>query len=308
MDQPATFGRTIQLFLVDGSPGGLLIATLHGWTGAVLVASQLHFSALTARREVDRTGIYILYGPDPNDPLKMRAYVGEADSVKTRIVQSAGERSFWETAVVVTTSDDALSKGHVRYLEARLIEIAAEAGRVVLDNAQEPSSDKRRLPEADRANMEAFLANLRTVLPVVGLDLLKARPTATVVAPPASSSVPSGPGVTFEIRHKSGVSATATEQDDEFIVLAGSEALKDTGHAQRSYGRLKQELVDDGVLSDAGADRYRFTRAYSFRSPSAAAAVVLDRNSNGRIEWKVKGSQQSYHDWQQAESVRAEMG
>ena len=69
------FGRTIQLFLVDGSPGGLLIATLHGWTGAVLVASQLHFNALTARREVDRTGICILYGPDPDDPLPMRAYM-----------------------------------------------------------------------------------------------------------------------------------------------------------------------------------------------------------------------------------------
>ena len=304
MDQLATFGRTIQLFLVDGSPGGLLIATLHGWTGAVLVASQLHFSALTARREVDRTGIYILYGPDPNDPLKMRAYVGEADSVKTRIVQSAGERSFWETAVVVTTSDDALSKGHVRYLEARLIEIAAEAGRVVLDNAQEPSSDKRRLPEADRANMEAFLANLRTVLPVVGLDLLKARPIVALAT--ATSTVapsPSGTGATFEIRHKSGVSASATEQDDEFIVLAGSEALKDTGYAGTSYGRLKQELVADGVLSDAGLDRYRFTRAYPFRSPSAAEEVVLDRNSNGRIEWKVKGSQQSYHDWQQVQSV-----
>ena len=227
--------------------------------------------------------------------------------MKSRIAQSAAERGFWETAVVVTTSDDALSKGHVRYLEARLSEIAGDAGRVVLDNVQEPSADKRRLPEADRANMGVFLANLRTVLPVVGLELLKPRPAVVVgTATLVTSHSPSEAGMTFEIRHKSGVSASATEQDDEFIVLAGSEALKDTGSSQPSYGRLKQELVDDGVLSDAGSDRYRFTQAYTFRSPSAAAAVILDRNSNGRIEWKVRGSQQSYHDWQQARSGSCE--
>ena len=131
MTPPETFGRTIQLFLVDGSPNGLMIASIHGWTGAVLVASQSTFGALTARPEVDRTGVYILYGPDPDDALKMRAYIGEADSVKSRVGTSAGERGFWETAVVVTTSDDALTKGHVRYLEARLIESARAA--VVLD-------------------------------------------------------------------------------------------------------------------------------------------------------------------------------
>ncbi len=64
---PEAFGRTIQLFLVDGTPGGVIIASIHGWTGSVLVASQSTFGSLLARPEVDRTGIYILYGPDPQD-------------------------------------------------------------------------------------------------------------------------------------------------------------------------------------------------------------------------------------------------
>lgn len=305
MEAPTTFGRTIQLFLVDGSPSGLMIATIHGWTGAVLVASQSTFGSLTARPEADRTGIYVLYGPDPSDPLKMRAYIGEADSVKSRVAQSAAERGFWETAVVVTTSDDALSKGHVRYLEARLIEIANMAGRVVLDNAQEPAADKRRLPEADKANMEAFLANLKTILPVVGLDLLKARPVITAPQAHTHLTDPSRTNVTFEIRHRSGVTAEAVEDGNEFIVLEGSQTLRDTSYSQTSYGRLKAELVAEGVLAASDSGRYVFTKAYSFSNPSAAAAVVLDRNSNGRIEWKVQGSQQSYHDWQQAQSLLA---
>lgn len=138
------FGRTIQLFLVDDTPTGLIIASIHGWTGSVLVSTQSTFGRLLQRPEVDRTGIYLLYGPDPNDSLRMRVYIGEADSVRDRIGDSAGKRGFWEAAVVVTTSDEALTKGHIRYLEARLIEMTKDAGRVLLDNSQMPDADRRR--------------------------------------------------------------------------------------------------------------------------------------------------------------------
>jgi hypothetical protein len=294
-----TFGRTIQLFLVDGVPGGLIIASIHGWTGSVLVASQSTFGSLLARPEVDRTGVYILYGPDPQDPLGMRAYIGEADSVGERIDKSASERGFWETAIVVTTSDEALTKGHVRYLEARLIEVASNAGRVALDNGQEPAPDRRRLPEADKANMEAFLANLKVMLPVVGLDLLKPRLVAT-----KSESIQTG-ATRFEMRHKSGIRATAIEQDGEFVVLAGSQALKDTGHSMLSYATLKAELIAKIILTLAG-NIYEFGQSHPFKSPSAAAAVVLDRNSNGRLEWKVVGSKLTYHEWQEQKARSSE--
>jgi hypothetical protein len=302
---PEVFGRSIQLFLVDGTPNGLTIASIHGWTGSVLVATQSTFPKLVARPEADRTGVYILFGPDPKDALSMRAYIGEADSVRDRIGQSAGERGFWETAVVITTSDEALTKGHVRYLEARLIEMAKSAGRVLLDNGQVPSADKRRLPEADRANMETFLANLKVILPVVGLDLLKPRPTAATSS--ATSAAIAGE-VRFEIRHKSGVKATGVEEEGEFVVLQGSEALKDAGYqGTNAYGELKQELITQEVLvSSADGKHYDFGRPYAFKSPSAAAAVVLDRNANGRTEWKVVGSKQTYHEWQEDKARVAE--
>jgi hypothetical protein len=304
-DDTTNFGRTIQLFLVDGMPTGLIIASIHGWTGSVLVASQSTFGRLLARPEVRRTGVYILYGPDPKDALGMRAYIGEADSVRDRIDQSAKERGFWETAIVITTSDEALTKGHVRYLEARLIDITRTAGRVTLDNNQEPSAERRRLPEADRANMEAFLANLKVILPVVGLDLLKPRPKIVADAP---TPVDPTPGTAqFEIRHKSGVHALAVEQDGEFVVLAGSQALKDAGYAQNTYAELKAELVAKTVLAATKSnDTYEFKQAYAFKSPSAAAAIVLDRNSNGRTEWKLKDSKLTYHEWQ--EEKAKEMG
>lgn len=300
-----TFGRTIQLFLVDGKPTGLRKATIHGWTGVVLVSSQSTFAKLTERDEVDRTGIYILTGPDPEKEGMTRVYIGSANSVRERIKQSAEKREFWETAIAVTTSDDDLSKGHAEYLEARLIQITAQAGRVTLDNGTQPDTSRRRLPEADVANMEQFLANLRIILPVVGLDMLKPQPRAvTQTAKPVEERTTGE--VQFEIRHKSGVQATAVEEEGEFIVLEGSEALTGTGYVQQSYGGLKEQLVVDGVLVPHGTDKLRFAKPWPFNSPSAAAAVVLDRNSNGRIEWKVKDSKQSYHDWQQVQAAQKE--
>jgi len=291
------YGRSIQLYLVDGTPNGLIIASIHGWTGTVLVSSQATFPKLLARPEVDRTGLYILFGLDPANPLSMRAYIGEADSVKDRIVNSAAERGFWETALVITTSDEALTKGHVRYLEARLINAAETAGRVLIDNLQKPSADKRRLPEADRANMEAFLANLRVLLPVVGLELLKPRAATSI-----SSAMDIKVGqATFELRHWSEVRATGIEEDGEFIVLQGSQALKNGGYqSANSYGELKQELISQAILTSSEDEKfYMFARPYAFKSPSAAAAVVLDRNANGRQEWKVIGTKLTYHQWQQ---------
>jgi len=299
------FGRTIQLFLVDGKPTGLRKATIHGWTGLLFVSGASAFGDLTAREEVDRTGVYILSGPDPEKAGGTRAYVGSGNSVAERVKQSALKREFWETAITVTTSDDDLSKGHAEYLEARLIELTSQASRVTLDNGTQPDTSRRRLPEADVANMEQFLANLRIILPVIGLDMLKPQPRAVTQTTKPVEERTTG-DVQFEIRHKSGVQATAVEEDGEFIVLEGSEALTGTGYVQQSYGGLKEKLIGDGVLIPHATDKLRFAKPWSFNSPSAAAAVVLDRNSNGRIEWKVKGSKQTYHDWQQAQAARQE--
>lgn len=301
-----TFGRTIQLFLVDGTPTGLRKVTIHGWTGLSFVATASTFASLTARAEVDRTGIYILSGPDPDRIGETRVYIGSANSVRERIKQSAIQRDFWETAITVTTSDDDLSKGHAEYLEARLIELTAEAGRVSMDNGTNPASLRRRLPEADRANMEQFLTNLKIILPVIGLDMLKPKPRAAIQTGTIDQRT-SGE-VRFEIRHKTGIQAEAVEEDDEFIVLEGSQALINTSFVQQSYSTLKQKLIAEGILVPYGTDMMTFAKPYPFSSPSAAAAVVLDRNSNGRTEWKVKGAKQNYHDWQQAHAAKEEAG
>ena len=298
-----SFGKTIELFLVDGAPSGLKKATIKGWSGLIFVSGASAFGKLTAREEVDSPGIYVLYGRDHDTEESIRVYIGSAKSVAERIRKSAADKhAFWETAVAITTSSNELSKADADYLEARLIQLTDQAGRVCLDNKIKPDVDRCPLPESDRVSMEQFLANLRIILPVIGLDMLKPQPRAVSQTAQTVEERTTG-DVQFEIRHKSGVKATAVEEDGEFIILEGSEALLDPGYVQTSYKRLKEKLLNDGVLERVDTGKLRFVKPRAFRSPSAAAAVVLDRNNNGRTEWKVVGSKQTYHDWQQEEAA-----
>ena len=94
MSVERSFGRTIQLYLVDGIPTGLRKATIHGWTGIVLIGSETSFASMVARPEMDRPGIYFLSGPDQELEGWQQVYIGSANSVRERIQQSAAKRTF----------------------------------------------------------------------------------------------------------------------------------------------------------------------------------------------------------------------
>lgn len=73
------------------------------------------------------------------------------------------------------------------------------------------------------------------------------------------------------------------------VVCKGSQAVLETVPSMPTYVRgmydIRQKLIESEVLAPQG-DHYVFTQDYSFSSPSAAAAVVLGRSANGRVEWK----------------------
>ncbi len=127
-------GKSIRLFLADGSSGGLLTAEIMNWTGHVVAAPRSDLAALLRRPETSRTGIYILLGDDPESFGGTLAYIGEGDEVRTRLRQHArteeqGGKDFWDRAIVLTSKDANLAKAHARYLESRLITLAQQARR-----------------------------------------------------------------------------------------------------------------------------------------------------------------------------------
>lgn len=285
-------GKTIRIHLVDGSPSGTLTAEIMNWTGRALVFPRAKLADVAKRPEVRRTGLYCLVGPGPQSPTREGVYIGEADNVVCRLgAHSSDEsRDFWTRTLVFVSKDDNLTKAHARYLESRLIELAKQAGRAVVANATSPP--RPSLPEADVADMEYFLAQVEMLLPVLGFTFLDRAPEPARVN--ADSDSP------LFVFTSVGVKAEAREIDGKFVVLKGSTARKHGTPSWDTYRGLRDELVEEGKLVDhIEADAFVFAENVSFSSPSAAATVVRAGNSNGRLEWKVLSTGQTYADWQE---------
>lgn len=301
-------GKQIRVYLVDGSPGGLLTAEIMNWTGHVLAAPRSDIGDLLTREEVRRTGVYVLLGDDPDaqSPSGKALYVGEGDDIATRLRQHAragsfGGKDFWDRVVVLTSKDANLTKAHARYLEARLISAATIAKRASIVNSTSPAPIQ--LPEADVSDMEYYLSQVQIVLPVLGItEFRPTRPAASTGSPgPEISSVASRISPTFHLnvpRH--GIAAAAQEVDGEFTVLEGSGARGEWvgTHRHPGYQQLHTSLIADGSLRPVSAELATFTQDVVFSSSSAAAAVVTGRSANGRTSWVDSVSGTTFGEWQ----------
>lgn len=291
-------GKSIKMFLADGSPNGILTAEIINWTGHVLSAPRTKLSELIQREECSRTGVYFLVSYDPENPLYPKVYIGESDDVANRLKQhnrteEAGGKDFWEKVCLVTGKDQNITKTHIKYLESRLIEIARRNGQCQLMNGT--SHDYSKLPESDTADMEYFLEQIQVILPVLGYEFLKEikRPSFNSLIP---NKMPVDVGADFYLAIKD-VNAKAKIVDGEFYVLQGSQVRREVSQPTHNYMKnLRPRLFENNIIS---SDTYTFNQDHLFSSPSAAAAVILGRSSNGRRRWKQLGTDLTYEEWQQ---------
>jgi hypothetical protein len=283
-------GKHIEVFLVDGAPGGITTAEIAGWTGHVLAGPRPELANILKRSEVKRNGAYLLLGGDDDSSGIAQCYIGRTENFINRFRDHTTKKDFWDRVVIITAKDDAFNEGHWGYLEARLVELAREAARVELQNDNTPQG--RKLSEAQASHMEAFIAQLQIVLPVLGVNAIRTRP-----AIPASGLAENTSPIFALLHARAGVDARAQVIGDEFTVLAGStvrakwSGIGSAESTQRSYASYRaqhERLVADGSISVENG-KGRVTRDIPFRSPSTAGAVALGRSCNGRIEWTWPG-------------------
>jgi hypothetical protein len=123
-------GRQIRLFLVDGTPSGIMTAEVMNWTGKALAAPRSRLGDLIRREEASRTGIYVLLGPDPDRANGSKCYIGEADNIGKRLRrhEDDDDKDFFDRVAIVASKDENLTKAHARFLESQLIRLIKEAG------------------------------------------------------------------------------------------------------------------------------------------------------------------------------------
>lgn len=322
--------RTLKLYLADGHPAGLIVAEILNWTGKVLSFPRgLLPQVLKTRQEIGKTGVYFLVGSNPDNPFQPIVYVGESDVVAQRLISHDKDdnKAFFDQVVLVVSKDDNLTKGHIRYLEARLIDIIRKQDVAQLNNGN--LGQPVNLPESDVADMEYFLHQIRTILPVLGFTFLQELPKRPALPFSIPDDEEAGTSETrlaiaedvpiFELTMNSGIYAEAYELEGQFIVQAGAVCrhpskmansfsverfgyvISDINQSLKNGTLVPEEGLPDGLV--------RLTRDKAFKSPSSAAMFICGSSKNGRTYWKVKSTGQSYGDWRDAqlnESVLSE--
>ncbi|QIL21063.1 GIY-YIG nuclease family protein [Thermomonas sp. HDW16] len=294
-------GRSIRIFLVDGTPSGVRTAELGLSTIKALAVPRASLLSIATRPEAKKTGVYVLIGPDPETPGQRMIYIGEADTLIKRVSDHNrdSDKDFWEECVFFLSKDENLTKAHGRYLEARLIALAKDAKRAKVKNGTAPK-EEGRLPEPDAVEMDEFIAQARILLGSLGYDLFEPS-----IQPDSTGNSSASTSNLLGLQYSGdGYSATATLDQDagQIIVKAGSKARKmEAQSLQPTYKNLRKQLQTNGVLQSINDTSYEFTQDYSFSSPTAAAQVVSGITINGRIAWKLSSTGQVFAEWEDAQ-------
>lgn len=293
-------GKHIDLFLVDGESGGITTAGIIGWTGQILNGPRSALTRLLDREEARRNGVYFLLGDDPDAIENIACYIGRTEDFSARFRHHDRQKDWWDRAILVSSLDDSFNEGYWGYLESRLLEIARTTKRCTLrDNVQAPQP--RKLSEAQQSDAEAFLEQIRSILPVLGVNILR----GTHRAPERQKPPPDIDSPIFTLTApKRGVKARARVVGGEFIMLEGSRIVgtwanegskPSTRNSYRNYRDRHAKLVDDGSIAVEG-EIGTLTRDVPFPSPSAAGSIAVGYSCNGRIAWTWEGG--TYKDWE----------
>ncbi|MGR6781189.1 GIY-YIG nuclease family protein [Moritella viscosa] len=211
------FGRSIRIFLADGSPTGLRHVEIANWSGQALACPRSRFSELTDWEESKRPGVYFLFENSAGD--NNTAYIGESEDVFKRLADHDRKKDFWNEVIIFTSKDENLTKGHIKYLEARLVEISKNADRYQLENSNTPT--KSSLPRADAAAMEEFVDNIRLTLGSLSHRILESVSSSSNMTKP---EVKADSLIDYDFSFKvNKVIANGRVTDDGFLLLKNSQ-------------------------------------------------------------------------------------
>lgn len=265
------YGKSIELFLVNGTVDSLTTAELSNWNGKAIKIPRTEVESCD-REDVTAAGVYFLFCKE--DDGVDSVYIGEAENVLNRLKQhmndyrSGKEKYYWNTCIIFVGRD--LNKALIRYLENGFVEIARECNRytVLTKNTYKNTVMK----ESQIATMEEFIDNVKILINTLGYKVLEPTPKAT------DSTI-------YLYCKRSGTYAKGFVSNGGFTVLKGASISNNITPAyensNKGYFKLRKKLESDGTIVDGV-----FEKDYEFNSPSAASSVIVGSSSNGTVDWK----------------------
>lgn len=290
------YGKSIELFLVNGTADSLITAELSNWNGKAIKIPRIEVAACN-RDDITQAGVYFLFCKE--DDGSDSVYIGEAENVKERLVQhlrdhqAEKEKYYWTTAVVFIGRD--LNKALIRYLENRFVDIARICKRytVLTKNTYRNTVMK----ESQIAVMEEFVDNVKILISTLGYKVLEPlnKPATNKIGDYGTSEKEElNLYLERTIKGLGKVEADGVRTTEGFVVLQGSHIAAEDDDTIPSVLKEKRRKVSvaDGVLQED----------VLFSSPSYAAMFVIGKSANGLTSWK-DGKGRSLKDIENGETV-----
>ena len=264
------YGKSIELFLANGTADSLITAELSNWNGKAIKIPRIEVSDCK-RDDIKGAGVYFLFCKEEDDSDSV--YIGESETIQERLNQhirdynADKEKFYWTTAVIFLGRD--LNKALIRYLEDRFVQIARESKRykVLTKNTY----GKTIMKESQTAAMEEFIDNVRILININALGYKVLEPT---VHNDPNSTV-DDEALFLNLGNASGKGMLTTEG---FVLFVGAVLNEKTSEKSLSKGATtlrKKHLVSNKVKG------FVTTEDILFSSSSAAADFVTGYSVSG---------------------------
>ena len=284
-------GKSINLFLMDGTASGRIKCTLANWTGVAYKLPRTELDKCKGRDDLSQSGVYFLFGTSDQTGENV-VYIGQAGTRKNgegilyRLQEHKRnpDKDYWTEAVVFTTSNNSFGPTEISYLENRFTNLALTAKRYAVKNGNDPTPGN--ITEEKESELEEFIDYSKIVMGALGHKVFE---SLAVLKPPIetnSDTANEGDELLLHLKRKSRKSGQTIEADckqttEGFVVIKGSHIeLNDSDSIPPGIkeARQKAKVNEKGILQED----------VLFKSPSYAAAFVIGGHANGLIEWKTK--------------------
>lgn len=155
--------KTINLLLYDGNLGGVISIEDSSWnSGELYSAPRASVQDLLRTDACNKYGVYLLLS-------NSMVYVGQSSDLSKRLTQHTIGKDWWESAVILTTKDDNLTRSDIDYLEYILIEKAFAIDKLDCDNKKKgnpPKVDKFR-----RVILDQYLNEALFLMQLIGITV-----------------------------------------------------------------------------------------------------------------------------------------
>lgn len=285
----AVRGKSINLFLMDGTAVGRIKCTLANWTGVAYKIPRTELDKCKERDDLKQSGVYFLFGTSDQTGENV-VYIGQAgirkngEGILYRLIEHKRnpDKDYWTEAIVFTTSNNSFGPTEISYLENRFVGMATEAGRYLVKNSNDPTMGN--ITEEKESELEEFIDYAKIVMGTLGHKIFEA--LAEKSSTPKVKEIIDDDELTLFMKRnsrKSGklIEASCKQTREGFVILKGS--LIETIDSESippgiKERRLKAKIDEHGILQEN----------VLVNSPSYAAAFVIGGHANGLVEWKTE--------------------